>query len=550
MENLFNSNSFMPHGHCYLWRPDVLWLNVGSDALIALSYYSIPFCLVYFVQNRKDLQFNWIVKMFAAFILACGTTHLLDILTVWHPEYGFQGIVKFGTAMISIATAVALWLLVPKALALPSTKQLQSVVDQLREAQGQLRTMNQELEERVAKRTQELQESEAQLRTAKEAAEAANAAKSAFLANMSHEIRTPLGAVLGFSELLMSPETTPSEKYNGMEAIKRNGRTLSGIISNILDLSKIEAGRLEYEIGEVSFESILSEIHQLMELEATGKGIRLILKTEGIVPSVVPTDPLRLRQILINVIGNAIKFTDRGSVTVTVRVSQPSQGPGQLAFTVADTGAGIAKEQIERLFEPFNQADSSITRRFGGTGLGLVLAKRLAMGLGGDVSLVSSVVGIGSIFLVTVNIGEPQAKLFKGYEVEKSSSPKERERIRLANTKVLLVDDSLDNQVLIKQILRLAGAEVHTANNGKEGVEKALSDEFALVLMDLQMPEMDGYEATKILRKNGFARPIIALTAHALKEERLKCLSSGFNEHLTKPIDIDSLLRMVSQYCA
>lgn len=536
----------MPHGHCYLWRPDVLWLNVGSDAAIALSYYSIPFCLFYLVQKRKDLEFNWIVKMFALFIFACGTTHLMDIWTVWHPQYGWQGLLKLGTAVVSMSTALVLWPLVPKALALPSTRQLQ-------DAQATLQKLNQDLEERVEARTVELRRSEAELRVAKEAAEAANAAKSAFLANMSHEIRTPLGAVLGFSELLLSPRMTDSEKHNGMEIIKRNGRLLSGIINNILDLSKIEAGRLEFEVTSISFAEVFSEIEQVLNLEATGKGIKLILKSEGLVPNMIQTDPLRLRQVLLNIIGNAIKFTDRGGVTVTVRAMQESDGSSKLVFAVSDTGKGISAEQAKKLFEPFNQADASITRKFGGTGLGLVLAKKLANGLGGDVVLQDSQPGEGSTFVISIDAGKPETVLFENYATTSPQTAGIRHlhaTPKLSKIKVLIVDDSVDNQVLIAQILRLSGAEVHIASNGREAVDKALSGDFGLILMDLQMPEMDGYEATKVLRERGFERPIIALTAHAMKEERQRCLENGFTHHLTKPIDVESLVRIIAQYSA
>lgn len=394
-----------------------------------------------------------------------------------------------------------------------------------------------------------------ELEKAKEAAEVANATKSAFLANMSHEIRTPLGAVLGFSELLLNEGISDEEKITAFEIIKRNGKLLSNIINDILDLSKVEAGKLEVEKVDVPFSEVMNEISSVLSLEATEKGIELKVVSEGIIPSHIQTDPLRLRQILFNIVGNAIKFTSRGSVEVTVKLLQVTDGPTKLAFIVRDTGPGIKKEQFDRLFIPFSQADVSTTRKFGGTGLGLVLSKKLANELGGDIVLSETVPGKGSTFVVTIDPGNVESVIFQ------SGQPESRQTnvMRLAEVKqspdlrfmkVLVVDDSLDNQALIKKFLSLAGASIETANNGKEAVDKALSGDFDLVLMDLQMPEMDGYEATRILRDKGYRKPIIALTAHAMKEEKQRSLRSGFDNHLTKPIDHRALVKTLSDFTA
>ena len=381
---------------------------------------------------------------------------------------------------------------------------------------------------------------EAELQKAKQLAEVANETKSAFLANMSHEIRTPLGAVIGFSELLVSDEMSEDEKKNAVAIIKRNGKLLSTIINDILDLSKVEAGKLEIESAPVSLRDILAEISTLLKLEADGKGIKFDVVYDGEIPKTVHTDPTRLRQVLFNIIGNAIKFTQRGSVIVTVKIEN-----SKILFTVKDTGTGISQEQAARLFSPFTQADATMTRRFGGTGLGLVLSKKLANALGGDVVLARSELGAGSTFVVSID-----PHIAKG-ETEKPAPKAEAAVPRLAELSkfnILIVDDSLDNLELFKHILTLTGARVDTANNGREGVEKAMRGDFNAILMDLQMPEMDGYEATKELRKQGFKRPIIALTAHAMKEERQRCLDNGFDNHLTKPIDRKSLLNVLSEY--
>lgn len=392
---------------------------------------------------------------------------------------------------------------------------------------------------------------ETQLKSAKEEAEVANETKSAFLANMSHEIRTPLGAVIGFSELMADNQMSPSEKLNTIEIIKRNGKLLSTIINDILDLSKVEAGKLEIERVDVQLRELLNEMLTLINLEASGKGIKLIVSSEGVVPQIIQTDPTRLRQILFNIVGNAIKFTAKGSVSITVKLA-PSD-VSKLLFIVKDTGTGIAPEQADRLFSPFTQADVTTTRRFGGTGLGLVLSKKLANALGGDVILKESQLGKGSTFVISIDHGQSKEVFFENMEDPQKIkanviefTPRDHAAL-LSRYQILVVDDSADNLALVKRILTLAGAKVETANNGKEGVEKALKGDFSFVLMDLQMPEMDGFEATQKLRDSGFDRPIIALTAHAMKEERKRCLDSGFTDHLTKPVDKEALFRALGQ---
>jgi PAS domain S-box-containing protein len=394
-------------------------------------------------------------------------------------------------------------------------------------------------------------EIQAELEKAKYAAEVANATKSSFLANMSHEIRTPLGAVLGFSELLITEELTSPERSNYIEIIRRNGQLLSNIINDILDLSKVEAGKLEVERTDAPLSEILKELASILSLEASAKGIELKVTSEGVIPQQIRTDPLRLRQILLNIVGNAIKFTEKGSVTVRVKLQHCADDKMKLAFIVADTGEGIPPEKLERIFAPFSQADVSTTRKFGGTGLGLALSKKLAQILGGDVILSRSEPGQGSTFVVTIDPGISEKVLFQSSEQMVSNViplTKPVEDLNLSQLKILVVDDSTDNQALIKRILKVLGASVVTANNGREAVERALSDNFNLVLMDIQMPVMDGYEAVRTLREQGYQKPIIALTAHAMKEEYNRSLQSGFDDHITKPIDRKVLVRTLSKY--
>jgi signal transduction histidine kinase/ActR/RegA family two-component response regulator len=418
------------------------------------------------------------------------------------------------------------------------------------EREGEKEALEQN-KQQLEQRTQELQQRELELKQAKESAEAANSAKSAFLANMSHEIRTPLGAILGFADLLVHSQMSEAEKISSVETIKRNGRLLSNIINDILDLSKVEAGKLEIEKVDVPFEELVSDITSLLTLEASEKGLQLNLTTDGAIPNSIHTDPLRVRQILLNIVGNAIKFTERGSVDVVAKlVSEPS-GTRKLAFQVQDTGRGLSAEQASRLFNPFTQADASTTRKFGGTGLGLVLSRRLAKVLGGNVTLTSSQPGEGSVFTITIDPGNIDKVFLQNFDPKKNPiTASATSSVSLSGFKILVVDDSLDNQTLVSRFLRRSGAVISTAQNGQEAVETTLSEKPDLILMDLQMPTMDGYEATKRLRGLGYHQPIIALTAHAMKQERIRCLASGFNDHLSKPIDSQALLLMISRHIA
>lgn len=397
-------------------------------------------------------------------------------------------------------------------------------------------------------------QAEALLLSAKEAAEAATRAKSAFVANVSHEIRTPLGAMLGFTELLLNPRQAPSDRMNCAMTIKRNGELLARIIDDLLDLSKIEADRLEIEKVRFSLSDLIEDVVSLLSFRAREKGVTMTAATDGPIPRTIVSDPTRLRQILLNVVGNAVKFTERGSVEVVVKVASGADGRGaRLEFIIRDTGRGLTPDQAQSLFQPFAQADSSMSRKYGGTGLGLFLAKRLAQALGGDLVLRDSVSGQGSTFLVTIDVGSlAQATYF-----ERESTKKARVRTtgvplavsdKLRGTRILVVEDAPDNQVLLSRLLKHAGATVDVAGDGYSGMDRALTGAFDVVLMDIQMPGIDGHETTSRLRALGFRPPIIALTAHAMKDERERAARSGFSDYLTKPINREELIATVFRW--
>jgi two-component system CheB/CheR fusion protein len=397
---------------------------------------------------------------------------------------------------------------------------------------------------------------EADMAAAKQAAESSNQAKSDFLANVSHEIRTPLAAILGYSELLSNPAQTRIEVLNCATRIRRNVEQLTELIDEILDIAKIEAGKLE--VDRVQFELLpeLAETFALLQSRAEGKGLAFNVIFDGVIPESVVTCPKRLRQILLNIAGNALKFTEQGSVTVTVGLLPPGEGGdgGMLRFVVTDTGCGLSLDQRQRLFQPFSQADNSVTRRFGGTGLGLMLARRLAEALGGDVVLTESQVGRGSSFTITIASGPLEGvAMLKG--LTKASLEQRQAAItdwfsanqRLAGVKVLLVEDGPDNQALMTHFLGMSGAVVELAANGAEAIEKAQGGAHDLVLMDIQMPVLDGYEATRRLKKAGYQPPVVALTAHAMRGERERCLAAGCVDYITKPVRPSVLIEMVER---
>ena len=394
-----------------------------------------------------------------------------------------------------------------------------------------------------------------------ERAEEATRAKSAFLANMSHEIRTPMTAILGYAEFLLSePELyqAPPERVEAIRTIQRNGKYLLGLLNDILDISKIEAGKLEVTRTRCSPRRVISEVASLMQVRAREKDLLLEVEYAGALPKWIESDPIRLRQILINLVGNAVRFTETGKVRLVTHFERGEDDRPRLRFDITDTGIGLTEEQIGRLFQPFMQVDSSPTRRFGGTGLGLSISKRLAEMLGGDISVTSSP-GAGSTFSVTVDTGlaGEEAMLETPDDYEESARPEPLSVLPSgkfpSRCRILLAEDGPDNQRLITFILRKAGADVTLAENGQLAYEEATAAwnegrPFNLILMDMQMPIMDGYTATRTLREAGYDGPIVALTAHAMEGDDVKCRDAGCDDYLTKPIDHERFLPTIAKW--
>jgi signal transduction histidine kinase/AmiR/NasT family two-component response regulator len=425
------------------------------------------------------------------------------------------------------------------------------MLGRIQTAKNDLQRAHDELEHRVALRTSELAE-------ALQKAEAANVAKSQFLANMSHEIRTPMTAIHGFAELLLDDDVTPADRRENAICIRRNADSLIGIINDILDISKIEEGKMATRREACSPCDLVGDVVSLLRVSAKAKGLALSSEFCGPIPEKIVTDPVRLRQILINVVGNAIKFTELGEVRVVTRMVDPpeSRNP-RIGFEVIDTGVGMTPEQMANVFKPFYQVDDSMARSHGGTGLGLTISKRLARLLGGDIS-VESESGKGSRFLVVVEAGP-----LSGVAMLRDCTESLRRRDAGGNNKapvqenldarILLAEDGPDNQRLIAFVLKKAGAEITLAENGQIALDKYFrahdaNEPFDCVLMDMQMPGLDGYEATRRLREAGCATPILALTAHAMQGDREKCLAAGCDDYATKPIDRIELVKLVSHY--
>ena len=357
--------------------------------------------------------------------------------------------------------------------------------------------------------------------------------KSQFLANMSHEIRTPLTSIIGYSESLLSDSFSKEEQASALNTVMKNGYHLLGVINDILDLSKIEAGKLTVEAMPVDIAELVSDVANLMQYKAKEKGLLMSFEYVYPIPKKIQTDPLRLKQILINLVGNSVKFTTAGEVKVIVSFNKESY---QINFAVKDTGIGLSREQSEKLFKAFSQADTSTTRKFGGTGLGLVISNQLAQKLGGAI-VMESELGKGSTFNLTISSGRVSEEDLV-YEVSRMPSIEIKTDQNLVpglKGKILIAEDGEDNQALISFLLKKTGAEFKIVNNGLLAVEEIQNQTFDLVLMDCQMPVMDGYTATKTIRDKGFEMPIIALTANALKEDVDRAYSMGSSDFLGKP---------------
>ena len=421
-------------------------------------------------------------------------------------------------------------------------------ITEQKQRQIEIEKLNEQLEDKVKQRTLQLEETMSSLQIAKADAESANKLKSLFLANMSHEIRTPLTAIIGFSETLQE-NCTDNEKNKLAKIVNRNGKHLLTLINDLLDMSKIEANRLLIEMLVCSPIQLISDIKAIMNIQIAEKQLYLNIEPILPFPKQIISDPTRLKQILLNLCSNAIKFTQSGGITIQIQYDFINN---MMQIAVTDTGIGMTQEQTNRLFKPFTQADISTTRQYGGTGLGLYISMRLAKLLKGNIEL-SSTPGKGSCFTVNLKADIPNnTAFFTDISEIKNSIDEGIEQkpviTTLLNGKILVAEDNPDNQQLLQYLLQGQNIQLTLVENGLLATESAFNDQFDLILMDMQMPVMDGIEATKRLRTLGYKKPIIALTANVMTQDIQAYRSIGCNDHIGKPIDKQTLLYALSNH--
>jgi signal transduction histidine kinase len=523
---------FHGHGYCYLWQTDLVAAHVISDAVIGLSYLAISITLVSVARRTKQaLPYGWLFVAFGTFIVACGATHLMEIWTTWQPVFWLAADVKIITAIASVVTALVLPPVVPKVLALVEQAR---VSDERRLA---LEAAHDELEARVRERTAELEASLERERQLRAEAEEANRAKEDFLATVSHELRTPLNAIVGWSELLQRPNVDATTLARATAAIGRNARAQAQVVGDLLDVSRIAAGKLSLTLEHVDLVQLVMAAVDNVKPGADRKRltVRVHLQQAAVF---VTADEQRLQQVVWNLLSNAIKFTpDGGAITVTVE-----EAASLARLSVSDTGIGIAPEFVPRLFDRFTQAESSTTRRFAGLGLGLAIVRDLIQLHGGTIEVESAGLGAGATFRVVLPL-----RSHGTVERDTDRQPNVPVGRSLAGRTVLVVDDDVESLDVAKAILEAAGASVLTAASAGEGLDALSAHTFDAIVSDIGMPQADGHDLiTAARRRRLSAAPALALSGYASSDDAHRAVESGFGRHLAKPVSPEALVAAVA----
>ena len=518
----------MPHGHCYLWQPGTLWLNVISDGVIASAYYAIPFALYYLVRGRRaEIPYPGIFLMFAAFIFFCGTTHLMEIWTVWNPDYRLAGAIKALTGIVSVATMFALLQLMPQAMLLRSPRQLQQEVEA---RTAELARVNGELRAQIAARDL----AERQLREQDQR-------KDEFLATLAHELRNPLAPIRHAVKLLASSSSSAEQQRWSREVIERQADRMALLLDDLLDVSRITRGRLELKKEPVDLADLVRSAVETVEpaIEAKEHVLRVSLPPGS---TELDVDPLRLSQAISNLLTNAAKYTPRGGqISLSADVTA-----AHLVLTVSDTGVGFDPAIASLLFEMFSQADAGIEGPRDGLGIGLSLVKGLVQLHGGSVRAESRGKGFGSEFTISL----PSTVIL-------STSPPASATRDLSSTpttemsaRILIADDNRDAADSMGLLLELSGHEVIVAHSGNDALALGRQHLPEVVILDIGMPDMNGYDVARTARSEPWGKKafLIALTGWGQADDKERARDAGFDRHLTKPVDPDVVEEIIKAY--
>ncbi len=507
-----------------------------SDALVFGAYSAIPLALCYFVVlKRHQLPFSWLFLLFGAFILSCGLTHLVDATLFWHPWYRFLGLMKLVTALVSWTTVIALFRIMPRALALPGIEE-----------------MNKRLKDEIAQRREAESDREKLLvleRDARQAAEHASRIKEEFVAVLSHELRTPLSAILGYTTLVREEVPDGSELAQHLEVIERNALTQKSLIEDLLDTNRILAGKMRLDVQLLDLGAVVENALDTLRPQAMSKGVRLGKVTDGSNVS-LRGDPVRMQQVIWNLVSNAIKFTPAGG-RIDVRVERVNS---HVEISVEDNGIGIPEDALTTIFDRFQQVDSSSTRRHGGLGLGLSIAKTLVEMHGGSIVAKSLGTGKGSTFRIALPLPAVHLDAQDGrrrHPLAPASAKVELVLPSLDGVKILAVDDDQDSRELLRRLLAQAGAAVTVAGSAQDALAAAKAEKFDILISDIGMPDINGLEMISVLRSQHECMncdvPAIALTAYAAVKDRKSALLAGFDSYLSKPVDIGEVVVVVSR---